>query len=204
VKNEIMVFEGMEVEVFEIKGVILFNAKDVANCLDIKNVNENLRTMTEKQVVKLTNSAISTTDIRKLNNAGENFLTESGVYKLIFKSRKAEAEKFQDWVTDEVLPQIRVTGGYIPVDEDESDEQFLAKALLVANKTLQKKNEIIKQLQPMAEGYTELMDSKGEMDFKVLAKEMYQDGIKTYLSDNGVWLSEDIPPEYIEPMWVKE
>ncbi|MEG2247037.1 MAG: BRO family protein [Romboutsia sp.] len=45
--------------------------------------------------------------IRKLNNAGENFLTESGVYKFIFKSRKEEAEKFQDWVTEEVLPAIR-------------------------------------------------------------------------------------------------
>ena len=51
-------------------------------------------------------------NIRKLNNAGENFLTESGVYKLIFKSRKEEAERFQDWVTDEVLPSIRQTGSY--------------------------------------------------------------------------------------------
>ena len=70
------------------EGRILFNSKDVVNCLDIKNVNENIRLMNEKQVVKLRNSDISNTDIRKLNNAGENFLTESGVYKLIFKSRK--------------------------------------------------------------------------------------------------------------------
>ncbi|MCI9927552.1 hypothetical protein JY717_19685, partial [Clostridioides difficile] len=49
---------------------------------------------------------------RKLHNTGENFLTESGVYKLIFKSKKEEAEKFQDWVTDEVLPAIRQTGQY--------------------------------------------------------------------------------------------
>ncbi|EQE59894.1 BRO family, N-terminal domain protein, partial [Clostridioides difficile CD42] len=80
---------------------------------DIKNVNENIRLMNEKQVVKLRNSDISNTDIRKLNNAGENFLTESGVYKLIFKSRKEEAERFQDWISDEVLPSIRQTGAYI-------------------------------------------------------------------------------------------
>lgn len=49
---------------------------------------------------------------RKLNNAGENFLTESGVYKLIFRSHKPEAERFSDWVTDEVLPSIRKTGSY--------------------------------------------------------------------------------------------
>ncbi|MCC0686282.1 Bro-N domain-containing protein [Clostridioides sp. ZZV14-6345] len=112
-KNELMMFEGKEIEVFEFEGRILFNSKDVANCLDIKNVNENIRLMNEKQVVKLRNSDISNTDIRKLNNAGENFLTESGVYKLIFKSRKEEAEKFQDWISDEVLPAIRQTGAYI-------------------------------------------------------------------------------------------
>ncbi|WP_032507916.1 Bro-N domain-containing protein, partial [Clostridioides difficile] len=77
------------------------------------NVNENIILMNEKQVVKLRNSDISNTDIRKLNNAGENFLTESGVYKLIFKSRKEEAERFQDWISDEVLPSIRQTGAYI-------------------------------------------------------------------------------------------
>ncbi|WP_131079682.1 Bro-N domain-containing protein [Clostridioides difficile] len=117
-KNELMMFEGKEIEVFEFEGRILFNSKDVANCLDIKNVNENIRLMNEKQVVKLRNSDISNTDIRKLNNAGENFLTESGVYKLIFKSKKEEAERFQDWISDEVLPAIRQTGAYITNNAD--------------------------------------------------------------------------------------
>ncbi|MCI9976445.1 hypothetical protein JY742_09960 [Clostridioides difficile] len=107
-----MVFEGKEVEIFEYEGKVLFNPKHVAECLDIKNVNENLRNMNEKQVIKLTNSKINSTDFRKLHNTGENFLTESGVYKLIFKSRKEEAERFQDWVADEVLPSIRKTGSY--------------------------------------------------------------------------------------------
>ena len=48
--------------------------------------------MNEKQVVKIKNSDVSKVDIRKLNNAGENFLTESGVYKLVFKSHKPNAE----------------------------------------------------------------------------------------------------------------
>ncbi len=110
--NNLMIFENKPVEVFEWNGKILFNPKNVAECLDIKNVNENLRNFNENQVIKLTNSKISNTDFRKLHNTGENFLTESGVYKLIFKSKKAEAEKFQDWVTDEVLPRIRKTGSY--------------------------------------------------------------------------------------------
>ncbi|EML6501601.1 hypothetical protein PIT23_003005 [Clostridioides difficile] len=110
--NNLMVFEGKEVEIFELDGKVLFNPRDVAECLGIKNVNDSISKMNEKQVVKLTNSKIGLTDFRKLHNRGENFLTESGVYKLIFKSKKKEAEKFQDWVTDEVLPNIRKHGSF--------------------------------------------------------------------------------------------
>ncbi|MDB3673234.1 hypothetical protein C4268_01565 [Clostridioides difficile] len=110
--NNLMVFEGKEVEIFELDGKILFNPKHVAECLEIKNVNENLRNMNKKQVIKLTNSKIGDADFRKLHNTGENFLTESGVYKLIFASKKKKAEKFQDWVTDEVLPNIRKHGSF--------------------------------------------------------------------------------------------
>lgn len=149
--NNLMIFEGHEVEVLEVEGQVLFNAKHVAEILDIKNVNDNISKMNEKQVVKLTNSAIGKTDIRKLNNAGENFLTESGVYKLVFKSHKPEAEKFSDWVTDEVLPTIRKTGGYVNNDElfiatylpyaDESTKLIFAQTL----KTVREQNETIKQ-----------------------------------------------------------
>lgn len=117
--NNLMIFEDKKVEVFEWNGRILFNPKHVAECLDIKNVNDNISRMNDKQVIKLTNSKIGRADFRELHNTGENFLTESGVYKLIFKSRKEEAERFQDWVTDEVLPSIRKNGAYAlnPINE---------------------------------------------------------------------------------------
>ena len=125
--NKLMSFEGKEVEVFELNGQVLFNPKHVAECLGIKNVNDNIRSMNEKQVIKLTNSKIGNTDFRKLHNTGENFLTESGVYKLIFKSHKEEAERFQDWVTDEVLPTLRKTGSYTikKANKEEFEMQLL-------------------------------------------------------------------------------
>lgn len=61
-------FENKEVEVFEFERKVLFNPKHVAECLDIKN---NLRSMNDKQVIKLTNSKIGITDFKKLNNRGE-------------------------------------------------------------------------------------------------------------------------------------
>lgn len=112
--NNIMTFENKKVEVFEYKGQVLFNPYHCGECLDIspEGVRKAITRMNGNQVVKLTNSKVTDSNFRKLHNTGENFLTESGVYKLIFKSRKEEAEKFQDWVTDEVLPSIRKTGSY--------------------------------------------------------------------------------------------
>ena len=110
--NNLMIFEGHEVEVLEVEGQILFNPKHVAECLEIADVNSSIRNFNEKQIVKLTNSKLQNMQFRKLHNTGENFLTESGVYKLVFKSHKPNAERFTDWIADEVLPTIRKHGMY--------------------------------------------------------------------------------------------
>lgn len=118
--NELLFnFEGKEVEVINFNGQALFNPKNVGKCLDISDsaLRNHLTEMNQNQVIKVTNDMLAnanSTNFRKLNNAGENFLTESGMYKLIFKSRKPNAERFQDWVTDVVLPRIRQYGAYIP------------------------------------------------------------------------------------------
>lgn len=122
--NNLMVFENKEVEILSLNGMILFNPYHVGRCIDLSDsaVRNYLQTMNEKQAILVTNSDVRDKDIRKLNNAGEKFLTESGLYKLIFKSRKLEAERFTDWVTSEVLPSIRKTGKYEmkPVVSEES------------------------------------------------------------------------------------
>lgn len=110
--ENLMIFEGHNMEVFEFDGQVLFNPKHVAEILGIADVKSSTRNFNDKQLVKLTNSKVHDMHFRKLHNTGENFLTESGVYKLIFRSHKPEAERFSDWVTDEVLPSIRKTGGY--------------------------------------------------------------------------------------------
>lgn len=110
--QELMIFEGCKVEVFELNGRVLFNPHHVAECLEISDVKSSIRSFNDKQVVKVRNSDVRSMHFRKLNNAGENFLTESGVYKLVFKSRKPNAEAFTDWISDEVLPTLRKTGSY--------------------------------------------------------------------------------------------
>lgn len=90
--NNLMMFEGNDVEVFELNGHVLFNPKHVAKVLGIKNVNDNLRKMNKSQVVKVKNSDIDNTKLRRLNNAGENYLTEDGVLRLIDSCRNQGQE----------------------------------------------------------------------------------------------------------------
>lgn len=124
--NSLMIFEGQEVEVLELNGQALFNPYHVAECLKIADVKSSIRNFNSRQIVKVKNSDVHNMHFRKLNNAGENFLTESGVYKLVFKSRKPNAEKFTDWVTDEVLPTLHKTGSYEMPKQDKARTEHLA------------------------------------------------------------------------------
>lgn len=126
--NELMIFEGHEVEIFEIDGQVLFNPYHVGECLEIgeNGVKTAVSKMNDKQVIKLTNSKVAKYNFRKLHNTGENFLTESGVYKLVFKSHKPNAEEFTDWIADEVLPSIRKTGSYSNSEKSEIEQGLIA------------------------------------------------------------------------------
>jgi prophage antirepressor-like protein len=76
-----------------------------------------------------------------------SIIPERDVYRLIMRSKLPAAEKFEEWVVGEVLPSIRKHGGYIPVKEDESIEVVLSKALVVAHKILQERENKIQQQQ---------------------------------------------------------
>ena len=87
-------------------------------------------------------------------------INESGLYSLILRSRKPEVLRFKKWVTREVLPSIRKTGGYLVARPDESPEVILARAVLVAQDTIERmkaKTEAleaeVKELAPKAETY---------------------------------------------------
>jgi len=100
-------FNGHRVRVIIQKGIEWFVAKDVCDILEIKNVSSALETIQDKHKTTI-----------GLSDTGSNYkhnalcVNEAGLYKLIFKSRKPEAETFQDWVYEEVLPSIRKTGKY--------------------------------------------------------------------------------------------
>ena len=79
------------------------------------------------------------------------FVNESGFYALVLGSKLATAVKFKDWVTSVVLPQIRKTGGYIPVKEGESEEETIRNAEEILRATLKKKEMLLEQQRKLIE-----------------------------------------------------
>ena len=104
-------------------------------------------------------------------------IPEGDIYRLIIKSKLPQAQDFECWVMDEVLPQIRQTGGYIPVSQEDDEKLILAKALMITNKTieqqkqhLQQANRTIEQQKPLVDGYKQFLDAGENMDFGTFAK----------------------------------
>lgn len=76
-----------------------------------------------------------------------NFVNEDGLYDVILDSRKPEARQFRKWITSDVLPAIRKTGGYIHTDEQDTDADIMARALMIAQNTIEHKKAQIQALQ---------------------------------------------------------
>lgn len=193
--NDLMIFEEHEVEVFEFEGQVLFNPYHVGECLELNGdaVRKAMSRMNDKQVVKVKNSDVTNIHIRKLNNAGENFLTESGVYKLVFKSRKPNAEKFTDWIADEVLPSIRKHGMYA-VDELLNDPDLAIKAFTALkeekkrNKGLQTDNDRMRPKEIFADA---VAASHTSILIGDLAKLLKQNGVDIGQKRLFAWMREN-------------
>ena len=159
-----------------------FSGQDVCNILDTGT--NHLREYLDED--EITN--VRSTDIGQNGGKAPVFISEPGLYKLIMRSRKQEAKEFQRWVTHEVLPQIRKTGGYIPTTDADDDMTILAKSVLVAQKTidlknrqLQAKDARIKELEPKAQA----LDAFTNVEDKLLIREAAK-----VLSNSGTVITE--------------
>ena len=159
-----------------------FVLKDCMSILSLGNPTETVKMFDDDE--------FSTTEV--IDSIGRRqqtyIISESGFYRLVMKSRKPEAKEFQRWVTHEVLPAIRKTGGYIPATETESDEDILSKAVLIAQKTIERKNQQlrakdaqIKELEPKAQA----LDAFTNVEDRLLVR----DAAKV-LSNSGTPISE--------------
>lgn len=125
------------------------------------------------------------------------FITEGDMYRLLASSRLPIAERFESWIYDEVLPSIRRTGGYIPTAETDSDEDILAKAVLIAQKTidlknrqLQAKDSRIKELEPKAKALDDFTNVPDTLLVRDAAKLLSNSGTPIGEKELREWLNQ--------------
>lgn len=140
-KPEIFNFHGAQVRVLMRDGEPWFVAKDVSGILGYRDAANLTRRLDDDEK-----------DTRKTSTpSGKQEMTiinESGLYNAVLGSTKPNAREFRKWVTGEVLPSIRKTGGYLIARKDESPEEIMARALLVAKETIDRQKRKIEQDRP--------------------------------------------------------
>lgn len=168
----------------EISGEPWFVGKDIAEILGYQNSSKALKDHVDEED-KLNNESLSS-----LGQRGGWLINESGLYSLILSSKLSNAKKFKKWVTSEVLPQIRKTGGYIPVNENMSDSEIMARALVVAQKTIENKDKLIEDMKPKAIFADAVVTSHSSILVGELAKLLKQNGIDIGQNRLFKWLRD--------------
>lgn len=125
-------------------------------------------------------------------------IPEADVYRLIMRSKLPQAEAFQDWVTEEVLPSIRKSGGYMYTNGTESPEDLMARAILLANETIQRSQRRIQEqeqqiadLAPKALFADAVATSSDSILIRELARIITQNGYKIGQDGLFEWLKEN-------------
>ena len=178
-----------EIQQFDFKGATLrtltdengepwFVAKDACDALGYTNASKAISDHVDSED-KLNNESLSS-----LGQRGGWLVNESGLYSLVLSSKLPTAKEFKRWVTHEVLPQIRRTGGYIPTSDADDDMTILAKAVMIGQRTMEaQKQRIAEQqtriveLEPKARFADAVAASDGTCLVGELAKMLRQNGM---------------------------
>lgn len=186
--TDIQVFKNDEfgaVRTIEQDGKVMFCGKDVATALGYSNPSKALRDHTrgERIVTPLETSG----GIQQVQ-----FITEGDLYRLVASSKLPSAQQFESWVFDEVLPSIRKRGGYMASVKDETPEETMARAFILAKETIERKDREIAEMKPKALFADAVSTSDKCMLVGELAKVLRQNGVQmgqkrlfSWLRDNG-------------------
>lgn len=130
-----------QVRTIVVNGQVLFAATDVARCLGYSNPQKAIRDHCKSAGVNEMDTPTNG-GIQKVK-----FITKGNVVRLVASSELPQAEKVESWIFDEVIPSVLETGGYIATKTDDTPEEIMARALTIAQATLEKREERLKQLE---------------------------------------------------------
>ena len=161
----------------------LFRANDLMNWLGIKNVTTLIERVDKEEVLKLNLSSRS----------GETwFLTEDGLYEVLMSSRKPIAKQFKKGVK-KILHEIRTKGGYITTNGNDSDEDIMARAYVIAQRTLARREERIRQLETQTEQQAETINlQKKELTVAAPKAEYYDNTLASTTCITTTQVADDL------------
>lgn len=187
--NQIKIFENPEfgkVRTVEMDGKSYFVGKDVAEALGYSKPLNALSVHVEKD------DSLKQGLTDSLGRKQETILiNESGLYSLILSSKLKSAKRFKHWVTSEVLPSIHKSGGYIVGQEQMTDSELMAKALLVAQKQIEERNAQIERMKPKEIFADAVSASQTTILIGELAKLIRQNGVDIGQNRLFSWLREN-------------
>lgn len=192
-------FEHNQVRALTDGDEVMFVASDIAKILGYRGAANLTRTLDADEK--------GTHEVSTLGGTQNmTVLTESGLYRAILnreiayvKEPEAQAfvQRFQRWVTHEVLPSIRRTGGYIPTGDADNDEDIMARAVLIAQKTIERKNQQLKakdaqirELEPKAKALDDFTNVPDALLVREAAKLLSNAGTPTGEKELREWLSQ--------------
>ena len=153
-------------------GETFFVGKDVAEALGYRNPSNALQVHVDEEDKTSYLIQVSGSNYK----ANTLIINESGLYSLVLSSKLPQAKVFKHWITSEVLPQIRKTGGYIPTKDAYgrklSDMEIMALALQIQQKTIEMQKQQIVDMAPKAEYCDEVLESKSCLTTTQIAKEL--------------------------------
>lgn len=192
-------FEGNKVRALADGDEVMFVASDIAKILGYRDAAALTRTLDDEEK-----------GTRPIGTHGGTqtmtVISEPGLYKAILQRQTGRMEvevtrefvkRFQRWVTHEVLPSIRRTGGYIPAGDADSDEDIMARAVLVAQKTIERKNQQlqakdaqIRELEPKAQALDDFTNVEDRLLVRDAAKVLSNAGTPIKEKQLREWMAD--------------
>lgn len=209
--NDMKIFENPEfgkVRTIVIDDEPWFVGKDVINILKYQNGSRDIHRHVDEDDRKMVDGKTQYRFGIELGQRGGWLINESGLYSLILSSKLPTAKKFKHWVTNEVLPSIRKNGGYIAGQDTLSDNELMARALLLAQRVIDDKTKQITEMKPKADFYDTVANTESLFSMADVAKTLDmgigRNKLFAFLRDKGI-LDKDNHPyqKYVDAGYLR-
>lgn len=168
----------------------MFCLADICKVLDLRttDVKNRLKSGGVDSIVVGVQTGVKADGTPAIQQVEMLFVNEQNLYKVIMRSDKPQAEAFQDWVCGEVLPSIRKNGGYMAAREGETEQELLARAVLMAKATIDRQQLQLQETKQQLSIVSEINEQQERQLAEQRPKVLFAEAVET--SDDVVLVRE--------------